>query len=335
MLLNNRHGSVDSDPYRYGFNGMEKDDEVKGQGNSYTTYFRKFDPRLGRAFSLDPIMRSGTTMYGMMSNNPIIMIDPRGDDDYYNERGEYLYTDTKNSNDIKLITQEQFNKIVADHGRALYDRESSSLELIKDLEQNSREITVNIKGQQFKDMLKDSRLDRPVKDRKEQLSLIVLDVEKAEIRLERQGDSKNDEDTSYSQNAIKSAKDGKVIWIGPVEGEEYWKRNENIVIIGQVHTHPVEYGELKTEGVIPIPSRQWQPDDKNASDDWGAVFFQLYPESVNQVDAVIPNSKGGSIDNITTTKAIKNNQFDIGRKALEITGNKPQQTTENKDKKKP
>jgi hypothetical protein len=32
--------------YRYGFNGMEKDDEVKGEGNSYTTEFRFYDSRV-------------------------------------------------------------------------------------------------------------------------------------------------------------------------------------------------------------------------------------------------------------------------------------------------
>jgi hypothetical protein len=35
MLLNNRHGSVDSDANRYGFQGQERDDEIKGEGNSY------------------------------------------------------------------------------------------------------------------------------------------------------------------------------------------------------------------------------------------------------------------------------------------------------------
>ncbi|MEZ4929190.1 MAG: hypothetical protein R2777_04175 [Chitinophagales bacterium] len=34
--------------YRFGFNGMEKDDEVSGDGNQYTTEFRQYDPRLGR-----------------------------------------------------------------------------------------------------------------------------------------------------------------------------------------------------------------------------------------------------------------------------------------------
>lgn len=55
MLLNNRHGSVDSDSYRYGFQGQERDDEVKGEGNSYNYKYRMHDPRLGRFFAVDPL----------------------------------------------------------------------------------------------------------------------------------------------------------------------------------------------------------------------------------------------------------------------------------------
>lgn len=58
MLLNNRHGSVDSDAYRYGFQGQERDDEVKGEGNSYNYTFRMHDPRIGRFFAVDPLSRS-------------------------------------------------------------------------------------------------------------------------------------------------------------------------------------------------------------------------------------------------------------------------------------
>jgi RHS repeat-associated protein len=59
MLLNNRHGSVDSDSYRYGFQGQERDDEVKGEGNSYNYKYRMHDVRLGRFFAVDPL----TTKY--------------------------------------------------------------------------------------------------------------------------------------------------------------------------------------------------------------------------------------------------------------------------------
>ena len=55
MLLNNRHGSVDSDAYRYGFQGQERDDEVKGRGNAYNYKYRMHDPRLGRFFAVDPL----------------------------------------------------------------------------------------------------------------------------------------------------------------------------------------------------------------------------------------------------------------------------------------
>ena len=66
--------------YRYGFNGMEKDDEVKGEGNSYTTEFRQYDPRLARWWSLDPLMREfpGQSPYLVLDNNPLNKVDKDG-----------------------------------------------------------------------------------------------------------------------------------------------------------------------------------------------------------------------------------------------------------------
>jgi hypothetical protein len=60
---------------------MEADDEVKGEGNSYTTFFRQLDPRLGRWLSLDPKMSSfpGQSPYISMDNNPVFLMDPFGD----------------------------------------------------------------------------------------------------------------------------------------------------------------------------------------------------------------------------------------------------------------
>jgi len=53
MLVPNRHGSSNS--YRYGFQGQEKDDELKGEGNSLNYTFRMHDPRVGRFFATDPL----------------------------------------------------------------------------------------------------------------------------------------------------------------------------------------------------------------------------------------------------------------------------------------
>ena len=70
------------DGYRYGFNGMEADDEFKGAKNHYTTEWRQYDPRLGRFMSIDPAMSKfvGWSPYHFSMNSPLVMRDPKGDD---------------------------------------------------------------------------------------------------------------------------------------------------------------------------------------------------------------------------------------------------------------
>ncbi|MBA3987371.1 MAG: hypothetical protein H0X63_12560, partial [Flavobacteriales bacterium] len=66
--------------YRYGFNGMEKDDEVKGNGNSYDFGARIYDPRIGRWLNLDPSSDKypGWSPYNFALNSPLSIIDPDG-----------------------------------------------------------------------------------------------------------------------------------------------------------------------------------------------------------------------------------------------------------------
>jgi RHS repeat-associated protein len=80
QLVPNRHGSADS--YRYGFNGMEKDDELKGEGNSLDFGARMLDPRVGRWFARDPKSAKypHESPYVYVSNNPIVCIDPDGEE---------------------------------------------------------------------------------------------------------------------------------------------------------------------------------------------------------------------------------------------------------------
>lgn len=54
MLLPGRIGSS-ADDYRYGFQGQEMDDEIKGEGNSVNYKYRMHDPRIGRFFAIDPL----------------------------------------------------------------------------------------------------------------------------------------------------------------------------------------------------------------------------------------------------------------------------------------
>lgn len=64
--------------YSYGFNSMEKDDEVKGSGNSYSTMFRQYDPRLGRWLSIDAVINPSFSPYHFVANSPLIAVDPLG-----------------------------------------------------------------------------------------------------------------------------------------------------------------------------------------------------------------------------------------------------------------
>lgn len=41
--------------YRYGFQGQEMDNEIKGEGNSLNYKYRMHDPRIGRFFAVDPL----------------------------------------------------------------------------------------------------------------------------------------------------------------------------------------------------------------------------------------------------------------------------------------
>jgi YD repeat-containing protein len=76
--------------YRYGgSNGQEKTDEIAGNGNHYTAEYWEYDTRLGRRWNLDPVVKEHRSPYDVFSNNPIIMVDPNGDDDYYNSDGTY------------------------------------------------------------------------------------------------------------------------------------------------------------------------------------------------------------------------------------------------------
>ncbi len=78
--------------YRYGFNGMEKDDEVKGQGNSYTALNWMYDPRTGRRNEPDKKRKVWESSYATLGNNPIGNVDPKGDEWYWNrETGASIY----------------------------------------------------------------------------------------------------------------------------------------------------------------------------------------------------------------------------------------------------
>jgi RHS repeat-associated protein len=80
MLMPGRHESAGD--YRYGFQGQEMDDEVKGEGNNIGYEARMYDPRVGRWMSTDAFesKHPDQSPYNFAVNSPIIFIDSDGND---------------------------------------------------------------------------------------------------------------------------------------------------------------------------------------------------------------------------------------------------------------
>jgi RHS repeat-associated protein len=63
--------------YRFGFNGTEMDNDVKGKGKSLDYGMRIYNPDIGRWFSMDPEQAKYPNMspYNFCANNPIEFVD--------------------------------------------------------------------------------------------------------------------------------------------------------------------------------------------------------------------------------------------------------------------
>ncbi len=124
--MNERKGSFTDRDYRYGYNGKENDDEVKGESNQQDYGFRVYDPRVGRFLSVDPLADAipAWSPYNYVLNNPVKLIDPdgRAPSDGDGTENEYIRTwnATTNSYDTKQISNiggNEFDIIHTVHGK--------------------------------------------------------------------------------------------------------------------------------------------------------------------------------------------------------------------------
>src|SRR5690606_26729324 len=128
--LEERKYSVDG--YRYGFNGKENDNEVKGEGNQQDYGMRIYDPRLGRFLSMDPLSRfyPWYTPYQFAGNDVIRNIDLDGGEpkpkitpmaegqqeetskEVTNARGDYVETRTQiwNWHGGGILKRQEYNQ---------------------------------------------------------------------------------------------------------------------------------------------------------------------------------------------------------------------------------
>ena len=128
--------TMEGDFYRRGYNGMEKDKEIKGEGNSINYKFRMHDPRIGRFLSVDPLtaeMPSWST-YNFCFGNPIIYVDPDGrapQDWIKNKDGKYIWdktvTNPKQVHDGQKYIGKESSDIVKDlFGRTSFSAHTSN-----------------------------------------------------------------------------------------------------------------------------------------------------------------------------------------------------------------
>jgi RHS repeat-associated protein len=77
--------STSSGSYRYGFNGKENDNDVKGTGNQIAFLERGYDPRRGQWLSVDPLTRKypNESPYIFSGNSPISLTDQDGREKVY------------------------------------------------------------------------------------------------------------------------------------------------------------------------------------------------------------------------------------------------------------
>jgi RHS repeat-associated protein len=82
MVMPGRKYTAPNGNYRFGFNGKENDNDVKGEGNQQDYGMRIYDPRLGRFLSVDPLTEDypWLTPYQFASNSPIAFVDQDGEE---------------------------------------------------------------------------------------------------------------------------------------------------------------------------------------------------------------------------------------------------------------
>jgi len=72
------------DKSTHGYNGQVRDKAI--QKDHHTALFWEYDPRIGRRWNIDPVPKSMVSPYVCLGNNPIMFVDPLGNDWYHNKK---------------------------------------------------------------------------------------------------------------------------------------------------------------------------------------------------------------------------------------------------------
>ena len=128
MLMPGRNQS--SSGYRFGFQGQEKDDEVKGEGNSLNYKYRMHDARIGRFFAVDPLVAEypWNSSYAFSENKVIASIELEGLESFEVS----LLTEYGNKQPVKVVRNDDLDfgdfKYIKKKGPLSYGNYSTTTE---------------------------------------------------------------------------------------------------------------------------------------------------------------------------------------------------------------
>jgi len=118
MLVPNRHANTPE--YRYGFQGQEMDDELKGEGNSLNYTYRMHDPRVGRFFAVDPLAPQypHNSPYAFSENSTIAFVELEGLERYFAADGSSLGQSINGGNEMRIATEYTVYKYVDEKNKS-------------------------------------------------------------------------------------------------------------------------------------------------------------------------------------------------------------------------
>ncbi len=123
--------NFDNSNYRFGFNGVEKVEEVAGKGNHYEFKYREYDPRIGKFWSVDPLFKKypWNSSYAFAENRVTDGIDLEGLEHYYSADGT-LIGKHGTSTEIRIVKEAEISAATtafADPSKAPTDYFSNTL----------------------------------------------------------------------------------------------------------------------------------------------------------------------------------------------------------------
>ena len=119
---------------------MERGDGWSGSGNHYTTFWRQYDPRLGRWMSREPKPVAWESVYASFRNNPIYFADPNG----YWVKGAGFFRNLFNS-DNKINAQNRAKELGGDAKASKNEDGSWRVTYTSGLEVNLGDGVINLK----------------------------------------------------------------------------------------------------------------------------------------------------------------------------------------------